>query len=98
MSQLAAIAAALAPAEQKYLPQARQMQALSFTVHIPLVCFGIAFPAMLLYIASLHLSTGVELYRNLARRAPPIIAAHSSPGLVPGTILRFEISPPLPIL
>jgi hypothetical protein len=27
---------------------ARQMQALSLTVHIPIVCFGIAFPAMFL--------------------------------------------------
>ena len=27
---------------QEYLLQARQMQALSFAVHIPLVCFGVA--------------------------------------------------------
>src|SRR5262245_28808693 len=31
---------------QHYLLEARQMQALSFAVHIPLVCFGIAFPVM----------------------------------------------------
>ena len=36
------------PADQSYLFQARQMQALSLAVHIPLVCFGIAFPAMIL--------------------------------------------------
>jgi len=36
-------------AHQAYLLQARQMQALSFAVHIPLVCFGIAFPAMVLF-------------------------------------------------
>ncbi len=35
-------AAALAPVEQDNLDQARQMQALSFTIHIPLVCFGSA--------------------------------------------------------
>ena len=35
---------------QDYLLQARQMQALSFAVHIPLVCFGIAFPAMVLFV------------------------------------------------
>ena len=42
------LAAAFAPVEQEYLLEARQMQALSFAVHIPLVCFGIAFPAMVL--------------------------------------------------
>ena len=40
----------LAPSHQHYLLQARQMQALSFAVHIPLVCFGIAFPAMVLFV------------------------------------------------
>jgi cyanate permease len=35
----------LSPVEQEYLAQARQMQALSSTVHIPLVCFGVAFPS-----------------------------------------------------
>ena len=29
---------------------ARQMQALSLAVHIPIVCFGIAFPAMFLFV------------------------------------------------
>jgi cytochrome d ubiquinol oxidase subunit I len=46
-------AAALSPAEQGHLDQARQMQALSFAVHIPLVCFGIAFPSMVLLVESL---------------------------------------------
>ena len=32
------------------LLEARQMQALSLTVHIPIVCFGIAFPAMMLFV------------------------------------------------
>ena len=50
MNLLLTIAAALAPAHQRYLLQARQMQALSFAVHIPLVCFGIAFPAMVLFV------------------------------------------------
>jgi cytochrome bd ubiquinol oxidase subunit I len=43
------IAATLTPREQNHLLQARQMQALSFAAHIPLVCFGIALPALLLY-------------------------------------------------
>jgi cytochrome d ubiquinol oxidase subunit I len=29
------------------------MQALSFAVHIPLACFGIAFPSMVLLVESL---------------------------------------------
>jgi cytochrome d ubiquinol oxidase subunit I len=61
-------AAALSPVEQDHLDQARQMQALSFTVHIPLVCFGIAFPSMVLFMESLYLRTGDELHRTLAKR------------------------------
>jgi hypothetical protein len=34
-------ALALGPVAQDHLLQARQMQTLSFTVHIPLVCFDI---------------------------------------------------------
>ena len=45
-------------ANQEYLFQARQMQALSLAVHIPLVCFGIAFPALVLFVESLYLRTG----------------------------------------
>ena len=39
----------LAATAQQYLLEARQLQALSFAVHIPLVCFGVAFPAMTVY-------------------------------------------------
>ena len=42
--------AGLGPVEQDYLLEARQMQALSFAVHIPLVCFGVAFPMLVLRI------------------------------------------------
>ena len=38
--------------------EARQMQAISLGVHIPIVCFGIAFPAMILFAAGLGLRTG----------------------------------------
>src|SRR6266513_267480 len=91
MTHLAAIAAALPPGEQHYLSQARQMQALSFAVHIPLVCFGIAFPALLLYVESLYLRTGDELYRTLGRRWSRIMAALFAAGVVTGTILSFEL-------
>jgi cytochrome d ubiquinol oxidase subunit I len=76
---------------QHYLLQARQLQALSFAVHIPLVCFGIAFPALLLYVESLYLRTGDELYLTLARRWTRILVALFSAGVVTGTILSFEL-------
>jgi cytochrome bd ubiquinol oxidase subunit I len=78
-------------AHQAYLLQARQMQALSFSVHIPLVCFGIAFPAMLLFAEWLFLRTGDELYRTLARRWTRIMAALFAVGVITGTILSFEM-------
>ena len=62
------LAAAFAPVHQQYLLEARQMQALSFAVHIPLVAFGISFPAMVLFVEWLHRRTGDRLYRTLARR------------------------------
>ena len=67
------------------------MQALSFVVHIPLVCFGIAFPALLLYVEWLYLRTGDELYRVLARRWTRILVALFAAGVVTGTILSFEM-------
>jgi cytochrome d ubiquinol oxidase subunit I len=76
---------------QAYLLQARQMQALSFSVHIPLVCFGIAFPAMVLFCEWLYLRTGDELYRTLARRWTRIMAALFAVGVITGTILSFEM-------
>src|ERR1700747_1687251 len=90
MGPLAA-SGALAPVEQHYLLQARQMQALSFAVHIPLVAFGIAFPAMILFVESRYLRTGDELYRTLARRWSRILAALFAAGVVTGTILSFEL-------
>ncbi len=67
------------------------MQALSFAVHIPLVCFGIALPALLLSVEWLYLRTGDELYRTLARRWTRIMAALFAAGVVTGTILSFEM-------
>jgi cytochrome bd ubiquinol oxidase subunit I len=91
MMQIFAIASALSPSGQKYLLEARQMQALSFAVHIPLVCFGIALPPLLLYVEWLYLRTGDELYRTLARRWTRIMVALFAAGVVTGTILSFEM-------
>ena len=77
--------------QQHYLLQARQMQALSFSVHIPLVCFGIAFPTLLLFVEWLYLRTGDPLYRTLARRWTNVMVALFAAGVVTGTILSFEM-------
>ncbi|MDQ1459102.1 MAG: cytochrome bd ubiquinol oxidase subunit, partial [Actinomycetota bacterium] len=81
----------LAPLHQRYLLQARQMQALSFAAHIPLVCFGIAFPAMVLFVEWRYLRTGDELYLVLARRWSKILVALFAVGVITGTILSFEM-------
>ena len=70
-------AAALAPVQQHYLLEARQMQALSFAAHVPLVCFGIAFPAFVVFVEWLHRRTGDPIYRVLARR---YLAGHAPAG------------------
>ncbi len=87
----APLAFALAPVKQAYLLQARQMQALSFSVHIPLVCFGIALPAIILYAEWRYLRTGDPLYRVLAQRWTRIMAALFAVGVITGTILSFEM-------
>jgi cytochrome d ubiquinol oxidase subunit I len=81
----------LPPGVQDYLDQARQMQALSFAVHIPLVCFGIALPTIVLVVEWLHLRTGDGLYRVLARRWTRVMAALFAVGAITGTILSFEM-------
>lgn len=92
MTELALLAStAPAGVNQDYLLQARQMQALSFAVHIPLVCFGIAFPALVLFVEWLYLRTGDELYRTLAKRWTKVMAALFAAGVVTGTILSFEM-------
>jgi cytochrome bd ubiquinol oxidase subunit I len=67
------------------------MQALSFAIHIPLVCFGIAFPAMVLFCEWRWLRTGDPLYRELARRWSKVMIALFAAGVVTGTILSFEM-------
>jgi cytochrome d ubiquinol oxidase subunit I len=85
------LAQALPPVEQDYLLEARQMQALSFAVHIPLVCFGIAFPSLVLLAEWLHLRTGDPHYRQIAKRWSKAMLALFAVGVVTGTILSFEL-------
>jgi cytochrome bd ubiquinol oxidase subunit I len=82
---------ALAAVDQHYLDQARQMQALSFAVHIPLVCFGMAFPVLVLFCEWTALRTGSEVHLTLARRWSRVLVALFAVGVVTGTILSFEM-------
>jgi len=86
-----AILAAVPAGPQEYLDQARQMQALSFAVHIPLVCFGIAFPSMVLLSEWLHYRTGDQVFRVLARRWTRVMAGLFAVGVITGTVLSFEM-------
>jgi cytochrome d ubiquinol oxidase subunit I len=78
-------------AQNRYLRDASQLQSLSFVVHIPLVCFGIALPAMIAYFEWRFLRTGDELYRTIARRWTRMMAALFAIGVITGTILSFEM-------
>jgi cytochrome d ubiquinol oxidase subunit I len=88
---LLAATAPFAPVDQEYLFEARQMQALSFAVHIPIVCFGIAFPAFVLMLEGLWLRTGDPIYRTIAKRWSKVMLALFAVGVVTGTILSFEL-------
>src|SRR3954447_4566845 len=88
---LAQLAQALGPTQQDYLLEARQMQALSFAVHIPLVCFGIAFPLLVLFAEWLGRRRGDYVLMALARRGSKAMIALFAVGVVTGTILSFEL-------
>jgi cytochrome bd ubiquinol oxidase subunit I len=85
------VAAAFAPVDQHYLLEARQMQALSFAVHIPLVAFAISFPVVVLFVEWLWLRTGDRLYLTLARRWTRVMVALFAVGVITGTVLSFEM-------
>src|SRR4029453_1084769 len=88
---LTAASGVFGPVQQQYLDQARQMQALSFAVHIPLVCFGIAFPAIVLFVEWLGYRPGNPVYPPLAQRWSKVMLALFAVGVVTGTILSFEL-------
>src|SRR3954452_18797069 len=67
------------------------MQALSFAVHIPLVCFGVAFPVMVLVMEWMGHRTGDPLYLAIARRWSRIMVALFAVGVITGPILSFEM-------
>jgi cytochrome bd ubiquinol oxidase subunit I len=55
------------------------------------VCFGIAFPAMVLFVEGLWLRTGDQTYRALAKRWSKVMLILFAIGVVTGTILSFEL-------
>jgi cytochrome d ubiquinol oxidase subunit I len=91
MNGLLLAAGGLGRVDQQYLLQARQMQAMSFVVHIPLVAFAISFPAMVLFVEWLGLRTGDRLYTTLARRWTRVMVALFAVGVITGTVLSFEL-------
>jgi cytochrome d ubiquinol oxidase subunit I len=84
------VSSALGESTQEHLLAARHTQALSFIFHIPLVCFGIAFPAMVLFTEGLWLRTGDPVYKALAKRWSKVMLILFAVGVVSGTILSFE--------
>jgi cytochrome bd ubiquinol oxidase subunit I len=85
-----ALSETLGGGPQPDLLEARQMQALSLAVHIPLVCFGIAFPAMFLFVEGLYLRSGDETFKRLAVKWSKVALTLFAVGVVTGTILSFE--------
>ena len=91
IAHLPLIADAFTKIDQPYLLEARQMQALSFAVHIPLVCFGISFPAMVVFMEGLFMRTGNPTYHAIAKRWSKVMVILFAVGVVSGTILSFEL-------
>jgi cytochrome bd ubiquinol oxidase subunit I len=84
------LSGSLGEPSQEHLFLARQLQAMSFAFHIPLVCFGIAFPAMVVFVEGLWLRTGNPVYEALAKRWSKVMLMLFAVGVVSGTILSFE--------
>jgi cytochrome d ubiquinol oxidase subunit I len=85
------VSGALGEPSQPDLLAAREMQAMSFIFHIPLVCFGIAFPAIVLFAEGLWLRTGDPVYKAVAKRWSKVMLILFAVGVVTGTILSFEL-------
>src|SRR3712207_6799781 len=90
LAALDRVGGALGRSTQPDMLEARQMQALSLGVHIPIVCFGIAFPAMILFVEGLYLRTHDATYKALAKRWSKVALIIFAVGVVTGTILSFE--------
>lgn len=85
---LTVLAEAATPAD---LAAARTQMALSLGWHIIVACFGVAMPALTLFVEWRALRTGEEAYRDLARRWAKAMGVLFAVGAVSGTILSFEL-------
>ena len=91
LTSIGAIGGPFPVVDQDYLLEARQMQALSFAMHIPLVCFGVAFPALVVFMEWLGQKTGQPHYTQIARRWSKVMITLFAAGVVTGTLLSFEL-------
>src|SRR4051812_18955884 len=82
---------ALGPTDQAHLLWARETQAMSFAFHIPLVCFGVAFPTIVLFLEWRYHRTHDDAYKALAKRWSKVMSLVFAVGVVTGTILSFEL-------
>src|SRR4051812_16850564 len=82
---------ALGPTDQAPLLWARETQAMSFALPIPLVCFGVAFPAIVLFLEWRYHRTHDDAYKALAKRWSKVMSLVFAVGVVTGTILSFEL-------
>lgn len=89
-AEISQTAGKLGPSTQEHLLWARETQAMSFVFHIPFVCFGIAFPAIVIFTEGLWLRTGDPTFKALARRWSKVMMIMFAIGVVSGTILTFE--------
>jgi len=69
---------------------ARQQMAVSLGWHIVIACFGMVFPALVLFVHLRWLRTGDPVYEQLTRRWSKVLGVLFAIGAVSGTILSFE--------
>ncbi|HEX5349642.1 MAG TPA: cytochrome ubiquinol oxidase subunit I [Pseudonocardiaceae bacterium] len=70
---------------------ARSQMAFSLGWHIIIACFGVGFPALVLFAEWRGIRTGEVAYRLLARRWARAMGVLFAVGAVSGTILSFEM-------
>ncbi|MBJ7458870.1 MAG: cytochrome ubiquinol oxidase subunit I [Thermoleophilaceae bacterium] len=90
LAEVTEVTGKLVPKDQDQAVAARQLQALSLMIHIPLVCFGIAWPAIVLFTEGLYLRTKNPVYKRIAKRWSKVMLIFFAIGVVTGTILTFE--------
>src|SRR6185503_11765160 len=73
------------------LAAARTQMAFSLGWHIIVACFGVAMPALTLFVEWRGIKTGDLHYRLLARRWARAMGVLFAVGAVSGTILSFEL-------